>query len=314
MPDEQTTGTGGTGGSTDTGATGQTQTTGTGQTAASTTTTGQTAAGTSSQASGQTASPTAYTYKEDRSDWVPRHRLNEVSQKAQTYEERLAERDRQIAALTGAQTPDPNAQKAEAIREAFFNLPGMGVLRRFSELSEEQIESILQVPQQFSASKQAEARQWERHGNQQVDTVAERVAEAIGADSLDAEQKADLRTSMSHFIASRARTELQQAADRYGEQAVARDQRRFSETIRRYEDGDPKLLDEFVTRYTKNWVEPARRSATARTSTRTRPVPASGGRTPVTSSVQRPEKFNNWDERLDFAVNLAKERGVQFGR
>lgn len=314
MAEDTNTGTGGAG-STDAGTSGQQPNSSQQQTPANTSGQSTSTQQTSSQAPGQTGQPTAFIYKEDRSDWMPRHRFNEASTKAQTLESQLAERDRQIAALTGNAKPDASEQKAAQIKDAFFALPGMGVLKKLAErMTEDQIDSLLEVPNQVSASRQAEMRQWERHGNEQLNTVAEKVAEAIGSDSLDDDQKSDLRTSMSSWIKARATQELQQAVDRYGEKAVSQDQRRFSETIRRYEDGDVKLLDEFVTRYTKNWVEPARRSATARTFTRTRPVPDSGGRTPVTSSIKRPNSFKSLDERIDFAANLAKERGVQFGR
>jgi hypothetical protein len=315
MADEQSTTQGGSG-STDAGATGQQQT---GKEAASTSSTAdnkgtqQTSQQTSSQGTGQTGSPTAFTYKEDRSDWMPRHRFNEVSTKNKDYETQISDLTRKLTIALGGEVKSPDEAKAAQIKDAFFKLPGMGALRKLSELSEEQLDSLLSVPQHVSQNQEAEFRQWQRHGNQQIETVSDKVAEAIGTDTLDNDQKTDLRNTFSSWLKTRSSNELQQAIDRYGEEAVARDQRRFSDTIRRYEDGDPKLLDEFVTRYTKNWVEPARRSATARTSTRTRPVPDSSGRTPVTS-IQRPASFKNLDERIEYASNLAKERGVQFGR
>lgn len=310
---------GGTGGSgsTGAGASGQQQTggsTGSQTSSASNQGTQQTSQQTSSQATGQAGSTTAkqFTYQEDRSDWLPRHRFNEVSTKTRTLETALAERDRQIAALTGSRTPDPNESKAQQIKENFFNLPGMGIFRKLSELSDEQLDRLLQTPDHVEAARNHEQQQWKRYGDQQVDTISEQVAEAIGVDALDEDQKTDLRVSFTNFIKSQVSRELQQAVDRYGDEAVARDQRRFSDTLRKYEDGDQKLLEAFVTRYTKNWVEPARRSSTARTATRTRAVPDGSGRATVTS-VQRPATFNSMDERIEFAAKLAKERGVQFG-
>lgn len=309
-------GDGGAGGGsqTDAGATGQQQTGTTQQTSSQSagnqgtqqTTTQQT----SSQQTGQAGSTTEFRYKEDRSDWVPRHRLNETSGKLKTIEEQNQDLQRRLTIALGVHPADPNQQKSDQVRQAFFQM--FPQFKKLAELSDDQLEAVLQAPSHVSASREAELRQWQRHGDQQVDTVSQKVAEAIGTERLDDEQRSDLRDTFSSWIKQRARTELQQAADRYGDDAVAKNERRFSDTIRRYEDSDPKLLDEFVTRYTKNWVEPARRSATARTSTRTRAVPDGSGRTPV-SSLQRPQKFNSLDERLDFAVKVAKERGVQFG-
>lgn len=313
--DEAGDGTGG--GSTGAGASGQTQTTGQpASTTAGSTAAGSAAAGTSSQGTtGQTGSTTGYTYKEDRTDWVPRHRLNEVSTTARQKDETIADLNRKIAVLAGGSgAVDPETQKAEAIRNAFFNLPGMGVLKRLAErlTNEEDVDRLLEAPAYAENARQGELRQWERHGNEQVDAIAESVAQAIGVDTLDVDQKTDLRQAFSAFVRSKSTAELNVAVERYGLEAVQRNERKFSETLRRYEEGDAKLRGEFVTRYTKSWVEPSRRSATARTASRTRPVPEGGRRPPVTS-VSRPDKFKDLDARLDFAAGVAREAGL-FGR
>lgn len=295
------------GGSTGAGASGQQQTSQSNGQATQTTQAQQT---TSQQtnASGQAASPTdkTFTYKEDRTDWIPRHRFNEYGQENQTLKTQLAERDRQIAALTGSQTPDANTQKAETIKEAFFNLPGMGIFRKLASLTEEQLDAVLETPNHVAVAQQAEARQWIKHGDQVASDLSQRVADAIGAESLDDEQKNDLRLSFRAWLIQVGEKEQRENFERTG--------RKFSQTVKRYEDGDPKLLDEFASRYVKNWVEPARRQSTANSFNRTRPVPNGGGRTPVTSTVKKPEKFNSLDERIQYAADLAKERGVQFGR
>jgi hypothetical protein len=312
--DEAGDGTGG-GSQTGAGASGQQQTTATQNASQSGQQSGtqQSTQQTSSQQSGQSASPTEFRYKEDRTDWVPRHRLNETSQKVKTLEEQTQDLQRKLTIALGGHVTDPQTQKAEQIRDAFFALPGMAKLKRFVDMEDAQLEQLFSLPAHAARTQQAEQAQWQRHSNSVVDAVSQKIADAMGVDALEDDQRGDLRPALSAWMKSRVKAELQQAADRYGEEAVARDQMRFSPTLQKYESADPKLLDEFVTRYTKNWVEPARRSATARTSTRTRPVPDGSGRTAVTS-VTRPEKFKDLDERLDFAVKVAKERGVQFGR
>lgn len=248
------------------------------------------------------ASPTGFTYTEDRSKWIPPHRFNEVSQQARRaadLESQIAERDRKIQALAGVTPKDSEAAKAESIKEALFQI--MPQLRVFADRSVEEIQQILETPQYAARQEQTELRGWQRHGNQQMDIISERVAEAIGADKLDADQQADLRDGFASWLKQKAQAELQ-ASD--GAE---------SKTLARYEDGDEKLLDEFVSRYTKNWVEPARRRATASTTARIRPTVSSTGRAQVTS-LKRPEKFANLDERIEYAANLAKERGAQFGR
>jgi hypothetical protein len=301
-----TTGTGAAGAGTGTGAATGTGTSGAGGT-------GTSGAGGTQTGTGPTSGAQAFTYAEDRSTWlrpdqaIPKHRFDEVNQKAHRAAElegQLQEAQNRIRALAGVQPTDANSEKAQQIREAFFNLPGMGGLRRMAEMTEEQLDSLFQVPQQMQQSSATEARQWQRHGDTAVGTIASQVAEAIGADQLDADQQSDLRTSFSSWLRGKIQADMQ---------SLELENIADSPTLQKYEAGDEKLLGEFVARYTKNWVEPARRTQTAHTATRLRSVPNSAGRTQVTS-IKRPEKFNSLDERLDYAVGLAKERGVQFGR
>lgn len=256
------------------------------------------------QGTARTGATSGYTYQEDRSKWIPPHRLTETSRRAQELEQQLQQANDRIRALAGVEPTDPQSQKAEQIREAFFNLPGMQRFKKLLDLPDEDFEALLTAPNAVQRTTQAEARQWERHGDAQVAGVSERVAEVIGADSLDADQQADLRVAFSAWLRAAVKADV----DKFGLEDVAE-----SQTLRRYESGDPKLLDEFVARYTKNWLKPGQRQAAAQTATRTRPVPNSAGRSQVTQ-IRRPDKFNSLDERLDYAVNLAKERGVQFGR
>lgn len=246
--------------------------------------------------------PPQFTYKEDRSTWIPKHRFDEVNtqaQRAQELETQLAEERRRVAALTGSQPPDPNAAKAESIKEAFFNLPGMGIFRKFASMTEEQFERLMKAPEHLDRFTSAEDQQWKRHADSQVKYIGEKIAEALGAEKLEAEDLDDLRTSFTGWLKRRAKGELETTGK--------------SDTVRRYEDGDETLLDEFVQAHTKRWVEPARRNTTAQNINRTRPVPSSSGRAPV-STVQRPEKFNSLDERIEYASKVAQERGLRFGR
>jgi hypothetical protein len=257
---------------------------------------------TPSVAAAPPATPTGFTYKEDRTDWIPRHRFNEVSQQAQRardLESQIAERDRKIQALAGVSPSDSNSQQAEAVKEAFFNLPGMGAFRKLANMTDAQIDALLQVPDQIGRTNDAELRQWKQHGNKQVQYIGEKVSEALGLDAPDAEQLDDLRNLFSKWVKTRATAEMQATGE--------------SATVLRYEEGDQKLLDEFVSQHTKRWVEPARRTAAASNFNRMRPIPSSVGRTQVTS-VARPAAFKSLDERIEYAANLAKERGVQFGR
>lgn len=243
------------------------------------------------------AVPGKYAYDEDRSNWIPPHRLKEETGKRQALETQIAERDKKIAALAGTSTPDAKTEKAEQIKQAMFEM--FPWAKRFSDLSDDQINALLDAPKGVETAKHLEHQQWERHSDTQMTSVFEQVADVMGAESLNDEQKSDLRDGFAAWLRTTCNKELQ-ASDG-----------QTSKTLSRYEKGDPALLAEFVKRYTANWVEPARRKATAQAVSRTRAVPDARGRTPVTS-VTKPAKFNSLDERLDYAAKLAKERGVTF--
>lgn len=256
-------------------------------------------AGTPAQAAAGTATSTQYTYAEDRSRWIPPHRLSEETTKRQQIEQQLADAQRRIAALAGVQPPDPNADKMQQVKDAFFQM--FPQFKHLASLTDEQIQQLIQTPQHVARVSEAESREWTRLGRTSLNTVYEQVADALGADSLTDDQKADLQSGFSNWFQSKVRAEL----DASGGETSA--------TLDRYEQQDPTLIAEFVKRFTSGWVDPARRKVTQQAVSRARAVPNSQGRAPV-SSLQRPEKFNTLDERLDYAAKLAKERGVQFGR
>jgi hypothetical protein len=257
-----------------------------------------------SAAASSTAQPgasTGFTYTEDRSKWIPPHRFNEVNTRAQeaaTLREQIKERDAKIAALAGLTPADPGSDKAKAIDQAFrAQYPHLVPLL---DMKKEDIERLTKTPEQVERASNAEKRESQRHGKSQLSALYSQVAESIGADKLSDDQQSDLKFSFGAWFRSKCAAEIEASSDG-----------QTSATLQRYEDGDPELLKEFVKRYTANWIEPARRRVTQQTLTRTRPVPNSGGRTQV-STVQRPEKFKNLDERIEYAANLAKERGASF--
>jgi hypothetical protein len=243
------------------------------------------------------ATPTGFSYAEDRSRWIPPHRLTEESTKRQTLESELSTTRAQLQALTGVTPKDPATLKAEEVKTAFTQL--FPHLTPLLSMSKEQIEALSKTPDVASRAISQEQRQWQRHGKQQLATIYTDVADAMNIEKLDADQQQDLKDTFTSWLKGKTTSELRASN---GEESA---------TLNRYEEGDPELLKEFVTSYVKRWVEPARRTATSQAVIRTRPTPNSQGRTQVTS-VKRPDKFNSLDERLDYAANLAKERGVQF--
>lgn len=274
---------------------------GAGNTAAGTAANGQgTGDGAAAAAGAQPgAKDSGFTYREDRSNWIPKHRFDEVNQKASeaaALKAQLAERDQKIAALAGVAPNDPKSQKAEEVKAAFFQM--FPQMKHLSSLTDEQMKRLLQAPEVADRATEIEQREWRRHGAAQMKVVFTKVADELGTDSLSDTQKEDLSNGFARWLRAKCKAEQ----DATGE----------SKTLQRYEDGDPAVLDEFVKRYTSDWVEPARRKATTQTLNRTRPVPSSQGRSNVTS-VQRPEKFKSLDDRLDYAASVLKDQGAFAG-
>jgi hypothetical protein len=280
---------GGTGGQA-TGETSTSQQTGsTGQTGQQT---GQT---TGQQTSGQTTSTgtqSGFTYTEDRSKWIPPHRFNEVNTKAQRVSEleaSIKERDAKIAALVGVTPPTPGSEKAAQVKDAFLQM--FPQFKSLVGLTPEQIDRLTKLPEDVERVNGSAQREATRHGKAQLNALSTKLADAIGADKLSEDQTSDLRDQFTVWFRAKVQAELKASG---GDE---------SETLTKYEEGSEEILDAFVARYKKNWLEPARRVATAgqvqRTSQR---VPNSGPRNSSRS-------MNVWT----YAAKVAKERGLKFG-
>lgn len=251
-------------------------------------------------AAAPTAQSTGFTYKEDRSQWIPKHRFDEVSRNAARVTQ-LENDNRQaqarIQALAGVTPGNPDADKAEQVKAAFLQM--FPQFKHLAGMTEEQAQQLTQAPQHFQRQSEQEQRQWKRHGDQQVATISEKVAQAMGAEKLSDRQTDKLRSTFGSWLKSTAAAEYRATGE--------------SATLQKYEDGDPSITEAFVKEYTEDFIAPARRQVTAQQTTRSRPVPNSGGRNQVTT-IKRPESFKSLDERLDFGAKLYQERGGSFSQ
>lgn len=244
---------------------------------------------------GQAQKPTGFTYQEDRSKWIPPHRLTEVSTKAQQAESRAQQLQTQLQALVGATPADPKTQEAETIKAQFFELfPGM---KSLAQLSPEQLQQLLDAPKQVGAANEFVSRSWQRHGKQQLTSLVAAVSDAVGSDLSDRAQ-GRLKAAFTDTIEREA-----QKAQETGE---------ISDLFQRYIDGDETLVEEFAKEWAEDYFVPARRTVASQEIRRTtHKVPNSTGRGQVTTAPR--QEFKTLDERLDYAAKLYKERGGQFG-
>jgi hypothetical protein len=115
---------------------------------------------------------------------------------------------------------------------------------------------------------------------------------------------------MSERAQNRVKAAFIQMIDEQNE--LGREQGKPTPLMQKYLDGDQTLVEDFIKEWGEDFLIPARRQATAGQIARVQRVPQSGTRSQVTSNP-RPTEFKNLDERLDYAAQLFKERGGEFG-
>lgn len=225
---------------------------------------------------GSPAVPRRFEYTEDRSSWVPPHRLNEITQQARQAALEARRYRAMLEAGTGVTLRQPeniDPRIADA-REAFEQVfPGSGefftrALPRLMQLAQamEQGNISPEMFQRLPDALSATDHQWRQHGRQVLNTVYSEMAKDYGVESLSPYQQRVLGTAFTDWLSQDV--QLQE----------------------RYANNDPNLVKEFLTEYRSGFVDPLRRSADAATIARGRmtgalpAVPRTGGAPPPPAS------------------------------
>ena len=183
------------------------------------------------------AAPPISGVPEDRSNWVPPHRLREVRETSQrqfaekeaAYQAELNRYQNQLRALVGV-TPPPN-QEHGAIRQQFDQVFGEGASSLFEK--REQIEQYLERMQSVEAAMD---HIWQSHAQQSMDRIYSHAEETLGA-PVPPEGKRALHAAFTGWVQS------------------------YPEHEARYNRNDPTLVDEFWKTMASTLVDPARRTA-----------------------------------------------------
>lgn len=249
-----------------------------------------------------------YSYREDRTDWVPRHRLNELSggktkaeQERDTARAELETERKRVQALSGVTPQDPKAAEQTAIRDAIMQLvPEIGLLKG---MTKEQLEEILDAAKTARTSTQAT---WERHATTMLNDLDAEAGKILGTDKLSATQQSRLRSAYRDE-ARQAMAERQEQKER-GERRSLDTTAQDNDFVARHERGDKTLIKEFVKAFLDDFYEPARRQVTAQQARRQfRPTPRGERvRTPLTAGAQ-PVDLNN---EAEFKKALLSARGA----
>jgi hypothetical protein len=178
-----------------------------------------------------------FTYAEDRSAWVPSHRIRQESERAAKLERDLEFERQRVAALSGVKhTPAPNPE-ADAIRNQLFQVaPELKELFEFKEMLGEL--KGLNLKETIAELRASHNQSWTQRGNQTLTALENGVREAYGVAGKDLSPKA-LQRIQRAFV-----SELQ-------EDDAMRE---------RYEAGDASVVTDFVKDFTGVVLDPYRRS------------------------------------------------------
>lgn len=231
----------------------------------------------------QAAQPQA-TSGEDRSSWVPPHRLRETREAAQrefqsemsrresAYQEQLRQRDAQLQALVGVTPRQPS--ESDAVRQQFAALfPKLAKL-------EERGEDVFGLLERSGDLEAQAEHYWQQYGKQTMDRLFNLANTSMGGPLSD-EAKRSLHSSFVGFVQS------------------------SPEMKARYES-DPTIVNDFWKAFTSSFIDPVRRSATATVTGRTMtatPQDTPGGAPRATPAV----KPADMDERAAQAWALYQQ-------
>jgi hypothetical protein len=224
--------------------------------------------------------------------WVPptreqwegteRARRAAIAQAKQHERDLKTERQR-IQALVGASPVKPEDAERQQVADAFFSL-----FPQFQMFKEPGVaEKLAKVLERSDELSQASDHVWDGLTRRTLDSIATKFAEETGIDPATVTD--DDRAELAALFFQMAR----------------RDPAAFQ---KRYEQEDPKLVDEFVTRLKTRYFDPARRTAAAGMVRGQPRVPSGGPGRPVVSAPPTID-FSNPQAVEDAAVEYLKERG-----
>lgn len=178
--------------------------------------------------------PAQYTYKEDRTNWVPSHVVRQRSEELDRVRQEAALWRSRTEALSGVKAPVTPDPESDGVRAQFAKLfPGLAKLETMAD----KLERAAAFDYEGVQSSQQQV--WVAHGNQVLQTLSEKVKAAYGG--ADLSPKALQRIQRS-FVNEVAEDPQMQA---------------------RYSAGDLTILDEFIKDYTAGVLDPYRRSTAA---------------------------------------------------
>ena len=221
------------------------------------------------------APPKKFEYTEDRTDWVPRRRLDEYGRKSAEkavrdaearFQSELASRDARIRALAGVDPVDPQAAEDAKVKAELERMyPHLG------KLTPEKLDKIEALLANASGIEAATMSVYERHAESMVVQVEQAVEEELGK-ALTPRQRRAVRQAYAD-AAEEAFTARQRDP--------AHDSR--NDFLARHDRGDKTLATETAEEFLKDWVEPVKRKVTNDAVQRNRVIPRGERGKPMTT-------------------------------
>lgn len=175
--------------------------------------------------------PSGFTYKEDRSNWVPSHVVRQRTQELETLRRENEIARQRVAALSGVTIPTPPNPEHDTIRQQFSQLyPGLAKLEAIAD----KLEKAGQFD--YDGIQQSQQQVWVQRGTEVLSRVAQAAKDAYGGADLPPKTLGRIQRA---FVSE-----------------VAED----PDMKARYESGDMSIIDDFIKDYTAGVLDPYRRS------------------------------------------------------
>lgn len=213
-----------------------------------------------------------FEYGEDRSKWIPPHRMAETSRKAQEAERRAAtaersaeERARQVEALTGVRREADADPEEEAVHQFLIRkYPAL------AKLDDKTLTKLLDAADKVPTLEQQASHYWETVGHDALRTVRAEAEKVFGG-ALTARQKRIVETSFIDFVES------------------------DPDMSARYDRRDPTVVADFFKEFSGAVVDPVKRrteTTVAARADRGRRLPRGGTVTPVVGAAAKKKPTN----------------------
>lgn len=224
-------------------------------------------AATGAGAGGAGASGTG-TPPEDRSNWIPPYRVQEMSRRAATLERQLAIEQARTRALAGLPAEQPRFEDTLSPEDRELRQGFLKLFPEFKVLMEHGDKLAKLAPAADDLLTRGDE-QWVREGHRTLRTLSTAYAKHIGAESLEPASQRRLGALFQDWLES------------------------DPQLASRYAYGDDRLVDEFIDDLDKSFLSPVRRQGQAGAETTAQQVgsvtrpPAQGQ--PGARGVQRPD-------------------------